>query len=247
MTLIGCIILISICSSSQVVKISTVSVSPTIQVVLGSWAFLGIPIAITAGVSALYRIEIPIRIFFFYVLASFLCNLVPLWMLLSGSICDSMISREVQQLGSAFVCTFTDSFVFCWMLIGIVIHAYIAYIVWSAAEEIAECPFPELMRYSNALKGVFMPNPALGAMPLNSRAVAMNMPVGPLMQPSFGVSASPFATSALGAEVVPRMNVGVPTPVGPPVGPVPAYGSAAFSEAGMQQSFFPSPASGMFR
>mmetsp|Transcript_106892 Transcript_106892/g.185710 ORF Transcript_106892/g.185710 Transcript_106892/m.185710 type:complete len:285 (+) Transcript_106892:96-950(+) len=255
-TLIGCITIMSICSSSSVVKISTIAVSPTVQVILGSWCFLGIPIAITAGVAALYRIEIPIRVFFFYILASFACNFVPLYMIFSGSICDSVISKEVQQLGSAFVCTFADSFVFCWLLIFAVTHAYVAYVVWSAAEEIAESPFPELMRYSGALKGVFMPNPAASAMPLNTRAVALNG-AGPMMQSSFGMSeASPFGTSMRppfgGMPMkVDSMNVGPPGPNGPPMGPVPGYGgmegSMPYSEAGMQQSFFPSPSSGMFR
>jgi hypothetical protein len=104
--------------------------------------------------------ESPLRIFFFYLLVSFFFGIsIPIWFLASGSLCDTVVTPEVQQMGSSFVCGLTDTFTFFWTLILGVLHAYLVYIVWSAAEEIAEAPQPELMKYSDALKNVYMPAP----------------------------------------------------------------------------------------
>merc|ERR1719152_316430 len=78
--------------------------------------------------------------------------------LLSGSMCDRMVSPDVQQLGSSFVCGFTDTFFFfCMLMIG-AFHVYSMYIIWSAAEEIGRAPFPELQKYSEALMHTYIPH-----------------------------------------------------------------------------------------
>merc|ERR1719213_257098 len=83
---------------------------------------------------------------------------VPMYMLAAGSLCDSVVTPEVQRMGSAFVCGFTDSLTFFWTLIFGAVDAYLIYIVWSAAEEVGEAPYPELMKYSEALKNVYIPD-----------------------------------------------------------------------------------------
>lgn len=158
-TLLTCISIISSVSSKGTLKVSTFHVSSTLQVIIGSWAFIGIPITIAAGVGALYRVEMPLRTFFFYLLVSFFFGIgIPMWFLASGSLCDTMVTPEVQRMGSSFVCGFTDTFTFFWTLILGVCHAYLIYVVWSASEEIAEAPYPELMKYSEALKNVYQPD-----------------------------------------------------------------------------------------
>jgi len=157
-TLLTCISIISSVSSKGTMRVSTFHVSPELQIVGGSWAFIGIPITIAAGVGALYRVEMPLRAFFFYLLVSFFFGIgIPLWFLASGSLCDTVVTPEVQRMGSSLVCGFTDTFTFFWTLILGVVHAYLIYVVWSAAEEIALTPYPELMKYSDALKNVYQP------------------------------------------------------------------------------------------
>jgi len=191
LTLLTCISVLSVVSSKGVLKISTFRIDTTMQVVAGAWAFIGIPLAIGAGVGALYRVEVPLRAFFFYSLVSFFFGVgVPMWFLASGALCDTVVTPEVQKMGSAFVCGFTDSFTFFWTLILGVVQAYLIYIIWSAAEEIAEAPYPELMKYSDALKDVYQPEAPPGYQyPMgNPRAAAMqggNMDPG-LMGRSFG-------------------------------------------------------------
>jgi len=190
-TLLTCISIISSVSSKGTLKVSTFHVSSTLQVIIGSWAFIGIPITIAAGVGALYRVELPLRGFFFYLLISFFFGVgIPLYFLASGSLCDTMVTPEVQRMGSSFVCGFTDTFTFFWTLIFGVLHAYLIYVVWSAAEEIAEAPYPELMKYSDALKNVYQPDaPANYQYPMGGPRAAglqpMTMDPG-LMGRSFG-------------------------------------------------------------
>lgn len=172
-------------------RVSTFHINPDLQMVLGTWAFIGIPITISAGVAALYRVELPLRVFFMYHLVSFFFGVgIPIAFLASGSLCDTIVTPEVQRMGSSFVCGFTDTFTFFWTLMCGVIHAYMIYIVWSAAEEICEAPYPELMKYSDALRGVYMPDPpqdqqyTLGA-PRGAAFAPGTMPPG-MMGKSFG-------------------------------------------------------------
>merc|ERR1719356_1105763 len=109
------------------------------------------------------------RIFFWYLMISFFFGMIiPVWMLLTGSVCNVVVDKEVQEMGSAFVCGFTDAFVMMWSLLGATFHAYLLYVVWSAAEDIARAPYPELMRYSDALRNVKVPEPPQGGYPLSS-------------------------------------------------------------------------------
>lgn len=233
-TLLSEIIAISACSSAVPVQIFGLVVPPYAQVLAASWAFVGIPIVIAAGVGALYRIEQSLRIFFVYLLISFFLGLiVPICLLLSGSLCDVVVDPTVQKMGSAFVCGFTDSFVFMWTLIAAVCNLYIVYIVWSAAEEIAKAPYPELMRYSDALRSVQAPNPLSGPHPLsNNRAEpSRGPPDGPPGASAAGGGASVLGGSHLGGQ---RGNApwdGPSATVGEPI-------------VGTPQSFIPAPSSG---
>lgn len=236
-TLLSEIIAIAACSSAVPVQILGLVVPPYAQVLAASWAFVGIPIVIAAGVGALYRIEQSLRIFFVYLLISFFLGLiVPICLLLSGSLCDIVVDPTVQRMGSAFVCGFTDSFVLMWTLIGALCNLYIVYIVWSAAEEIAKAPYPELMRYSDALRSVQAPNPLSGPHPLsNNRAEPSRSPMAPAPSGPLGASAaggvSMQGTGQLGGQ---RGNAPWDVP------------SAAGGEpiVGTPQSFIPAPSSG---
>lgn len=208
MTLLTCVSIISSVSSKGSLTVATFVVSPTLQVIAGSWAFVGIPFAISAGVAVLYRVEMPLRIFFLYLLVSFFFGVgIPMWFLASGSLCDSVVTPEIQKMGSAFVCSFTDTFTFFWTLILGVVHAYLIYIVWSAAEEIAEAPYPELMKYSDALKNVYMPDaPADYQYPMGAPRAAGLAPG--VMDP--GLMGRSFGTFQPGGA---PMQMGMPGPM----------------------------------
>merc|ERR1719198_2267233 len=131
------ITVIAICSSEEPVRAFGMSISPTFQVMAASWSFIGIPITVAAGVGALHRIEQNIKVFFWYAAASLVPGVcIPIYFVFSGSVCNSTVDPELQRMGAAFVCGFTDTFVLMWTLLMGLLHAYIVYIVWSAAQEI---------------------------------------------------------------------------------------------------------------
>jgi phage shock protein PspC (stress-responsive transcriptional regulator) len=152
---------IAVCSSAEPLQVLALRISPTLQVLWASWALIGIPVAVCAGVGAVFRVDHLVRLFFWYGLLSFPAGLaIPLTMLATGSMCQSVTSEELQRMGSAFVCGFTDTFVFMATMVGALIHLYIVYIVWSAAEEIREANFPTLSKYTNKLKNMADQQPA---------------------------------------------------------------------------------------
>jgi len=191
LSLLTSISILSSVSSKQELKISSFAISPELQVVLGSWAFVGIPMAISSGCAVLYRVEMPLRWFFMYLIVSWFFGIgIPMYFLASGSLCDTMVTPEIQKMGSSFVCGFTDTFTFFWTCILGVVHAYLIYIVWSAAEEIGLAPYPELMKYSNALKNVYQPDAPQGFdYPMGgNRAAALEPGLADpgMMNPSYG-------------------------------------------------------------
>jgi hypothetical protein len=211
-------------SSRGTLSVSTFNLSPTVQMLLGTWAFIGIPVAICAGIAALYRYEMPLRAFVAYGIVSFFLLIgVPMYMLASGSLCDSVVTPEVQRMGSAFVCGFTDSLTFFWTLIFGAVDAYLIYVVWSAAEEVGEAPYPELMKYSEALKNVYIPDaPANYGYPMGSPrgAAFQGGPDNAMLMPSFGTAYGAFPPGGM-----------------PPTMPGSMMG-------GTPQSFIPAPGSG---
>jgi hypothetical protein len=158
-TLLYCVCTISLCSSKESLAIFGVVIHPFFQVIAGTWALFGIPLAINAGVGVLYRIETSLRMFLYYQSVSLLAGLLfPSALILSGSLCATVADKAVQRMGTSFACGVVDVFTFFWLALVGIIHAYLIYVIWSAAEEIRVCPFPELEKYRQHLKeNRFMP------------------------------------------------------------------------------------------
>lgn len=178
MALIINISIIAICSSEEPVRVFTILVTPFRQVVAAAYCFVGIPVILSAGVGALYRIETSLRIFFGYLCIGFVGALVlPMSYITNGSLCDAAVEPAVQRMGSSFVCGFTDTFGFFWVLIGLLVHMYAIYIIWSAAEDIAATPFPELLKYSEVLRGIKVALPGPGPYEVGRGATTVPHPI----------------------------------------------------------------------
>jgi len=221
---------IAVASSIEPIMISGVEISPFAQIVNAAWSLVGIPIIVGAGVGMLYRMEAQLKMYFNYMVVSFLGAFF--WwtsFLFSGSICQTIVNRDVQRMGTAFVCGFTDTFVFFWMLLVLVILAYFIYMVWSAAQEVKESSYPNLMRYSGAIKGEQVP------LPTQSLA-------GPAPPPQMGMPPGmPMSAPPMMGGPPPMMSMG-PRPMGMPMSAPPMYGSMG-PPGGMPQSFVPAPMS----
>lgn len=147
------VLIIALTSSTEPIQFLGLVISPFIQISAATWSFLGLPIAVAAGVGAMHRIEANVRLFMLYAACTLIPAMgVPLSLVFSGSVCNATISPELQRMGSAFVCGFTDAFVFMWTLVMGIFQAYTVYVLWSAAEEIQREPYPELLRYQEVLK-----------------------------------------------------------------------------------------------
>eukprot|EP00928_Gymnodinium_smaydae_P080214 TRINITY_DN63963_c0_g1_i1.p1 TRINITY_DN63963_c0_g1~~TRINITY_DN63963_c0_g1_i1.p1 ORF type:complete len:290 (-),score=39.40 TRINITY_DN63963_c0_g1_i1:51-857(-) len=179
LTILSGVSAIALCSSESTVNLSGVILGPKTQVILACWGFLGIVLSIYAGVGALYRIESTLYVYFLYQAVSFACGLTaPLAFLASGSLCEAVVDKGVQRMGSAFVCGFADTIFFMWLIIVAFIHAYFVYIIWSASEEIRRNPWPELNHYRSALLGVSTPEPP-GVYPFHPTRAAPGVALPP--------------------------------------------------------------------
>jgi len=157
-TLLCCVLTICLVSSAEPIVMSGLVISPNLQVLMGTWAFFGIPVSIGAGVGALYRIELPVQLLFFFQCVTFgVSCFIPLLFLLSGSLCDAMVDKAMQRMGSSVVCGFIDTFWLFWLGLMLMIQLYVVYVIWSCCEDISENPYPELERYREALASVKAP------------------------------------------------------------------------------------------
>lgn len=161
--LINCVQMIALASSREPLVYNGLMIGTTSQVVLAAWSLLGIPIVIGAGIGALYRVELHLRLYFMYKAINLVLGaLFFVGFLFQGAVCASVVSKEMQRVGTAFVCGFMDTFVFFWMLILGLVHVYFMYIIWSASEEVARTTYPELLKYTDALRAIKAPEPPKG-------------------------------------------------------------------------------------
>jgi len=233
--LMGCITVIANISSVVPAVILGVEMGPFSQVLYGAWALIGIPVTVGAGVAALYRIEWHLRLFYQYAVGTVILNF-GWWgnLLVQGSLCSTLVAKDVQRLGSSFVCGFTDTFLVFWMLVFGVVSIYFIYIIWSCAEEIRCMAHPELLGYSKALQGDQVPfwlpdaqprmigPPAGGAGPPMMGQPPPNMMMGPGGPPPYGMMPpKTMGPGMMGPGMGPGMgNFGGPPPYGS-VGPGP--------------------------
>lgn len=168
--LIIAVTIIACTSSRDTLKLLGISVAPWVQVVCATLALVGIPVIVGAGVGALYRIESHLRVFLGYLAVCLLVMcFVELHLLVSGTFCTNAVNKDALRMGPAFMCGFVETFLFFWMLLAGLCQIYFMYVVWSAAEEISQTTYPELMRYSNALKAIKPPEPSQGPFPVGAR------------------------------------------------------------------------------
>mmetsp|Transcript_9150 Transcript_9150/g.22439 ORF Transcript_9150/g.22439 Transcript_9150/m.22439 type:complete len:229 (+) Transcript_9150:158-844(+) len=152
--LIQAIATVALVSSTEVISIGGVKIPPLTQVLYGAWCLIGIPIVINAGLGAVYRVEGQLRFYFYYLsLQLVLTTAYFIAMLFEGDVCSTVVSVDLQRMGSSMVCGFTDAFAIFWMLINIGFFVYLIYIIWSAAEHVSMSFFPDLVAYKQRLHG----------------------------------------------------------------------------------------------
>merc|ERR1719252_60710 len=189
------IVSLSLASSKDKLEIGGVVISPDLEVAYAAWCLLGIPLAIAAGVGALYQMPFHLNLFVLYLTGLLIFHLALVaGALYSGVLCAELVSPEVQRLGEHFVCTFVDVFFGFWGVMLLCTQAYCTYAVKSAADHLTErSRYPELLKAAQRLRSTpaperpppfqaapFVPSPA---MPVGHAAPAPAVPV-PIPQPA---------------------------------------------------------------
>eukprot|EP00933_Yihiella_yeosuensis_P026419 TRINITY_DN2049_c0_g1_i2.p1 TRINITY_DN2049_c0_g1~~TRINITY_DN2049_c0_g1_i2.p1 ORF type:complete len:353 (+),score=82.29 TRINITY_DN2049_c0_g1_i2:153-1211(+) len=149
--------LVVIASSNAQQRVLGIRLPAATQIAISTWAAIGIPTTVCAAMGALYRVEHLVRMFFWYLVASVPVGLfIPTWLVASGGLCDAMITKEIQRMGSAFVCGFAETGVFMGTMISLLFHLYVIYVIWSAAEDYKEMDFQAVskmnLKFENAGK-----------------------------------------------------------------------------------------------
>lgn len=148
-TLVTNIFMIAICSSAVPKRVFSLSIAPHFQVLAAAWAFIGIPITVTAGIGALYKIEQTLKLFFGYLVASlFIGTTIPIGIFSSGSTCVLAVKSDIWFLSPKLFCDLSDIFFLMVTLIVGTTYVYNLYIIWSAAEMVAKLPFPRVVKHS---------------------------------------------------------------------------------------------------
>lgn len=148
--------LITLClvSSTEPANFMGIEWSPGFQIICGTWAVFGIFLAINAGVGGLYKLEAPLRDYFFYLATTCASDLCwGLYVLFEGKLCASLVEEETRRMGSHIVCSLTVCYIVFWSVFAYIVQFYFIYIVWSAAEEAKRGmqAAPELLHYIDKL------------------------------------------------------------------------------------------------
>jgi hypothetical protein len=232
------VISLSLASSKDKLEIGGVVITPELEVAYAAWCLLGIPLAIAAGVGALYQMPFHLNLFVLYLTGLLIFHFVlVLGALYTGVLCNELVSPEVQRLGEHFVCTFVDVFFGFWGVMLLCIQAYCTYAVKSAADHLVErSRYPELLKAAQRLRSVpaperpppfqaapFVPTPAMpvghaAAVPIPQPAMPMPAMMTQTMPPAPGVQqfAAPMPPAL--AQTAP-MPPGVPFQRNAPAGP----------------------------
>lgn len=142
-------------NTSSVESMSTrgVAVSPDMQVANATWALIGVPIIICAGVGGIYRIERMVRFYCYYMCASLVLGIawVVVWVMTGGA-CESVVDEGARRLGSHIVCGTTIAMLLFFGLWLSWAWLYCIYIVWSAAEQVMLSEYPDVAFFMTMLK-----------------------------------------------------------------------------------------------
>ncbi|CAD7960738.1 unnamed protein product [Amoebophrya sp. A25] len=140
-------------SSQHKMRFAGMDIGVQTQLIYGTWFLFGIIIAIGGGVGVLYRIELQLRRYAYYLgLTSLTLALHLFGAVASGELCRANLSPYLRNLTESIMCGTTNTFALFWIVVFLLLTFYCAYIVWSAAEEVHVAFFPELEQHLRRLE-----------------------------------------------------------------------------------------------
>lgn len=133
---LACIFVISTASSVVEFTLGNLNVNVNLQIFTASWCVMGIAILVGAWVGMDSKQEWPLRVYFFYMVATLVLVGVALIAILAGSNhCELMSSdHTAQRVGTDFSCGMVSLLLFMGVLALFAILAYMTYIIWQLKE-----------------------------------------------------------------------------------------------------------------
>eukprot|EP00929_Paragymnodinium_shiwhaense_P000369 TRINITY_DN100615_c0_g1_i1.p1 TRINITY_DN100615_c0_g1~~TRINITY_DN100615_c0_g1_i1.p1 ORF type:complete len:200 (+),score=32.22 TRINITY_DN100615_c0_g1_i1:239-838(+) len=125
-------VVLSIISSRAELLVAGTNLSPTMQVVLGAFGLLGVPLCILAAFGAMWRMIFWIQLFYQYLAATVILDL---WyaskILVFGDVCSAVADDFVMRRGPVFVCILVGLTCFFWTAVYMTFKIYLVLAVWS--------------------------------------------------------------------------------------------------------------------
>mmetsp|Transcript_3910 Transcript_3910/g.11310 ORF Transcript_3910/g.11310 Transcript_3910/m.11310 type:complete len:188 (-) Transcript_3910:45-608(-) len=148
--LVRCTLFFSTLSSKDTFNIGSLEISTEVQVGLGTYALIGVFIAVLAGFGSLFRMERWVYLFFQYMAVMFVLDLACIMkLLLSADLCQAVTHPIILGRGPIFVCLIIDSGIWFWSLLYVGFQAYLVIAVWSQAEALRSAEVEALMAYES--------------------------------------------------------------------------------------------------
>lgn len=137
---LACLFVVATASSVVTLEVWDLKLSPRFQIVLSAWHIIGISVAASAFVATLWQQALPLRVYFYYLVAA-TCSWLAVVVLFfqEGATCALVtVDHESQRVGLSMTCGLVST---CWELWSITVlvgAAYACYSVWHLAEFFAE-------------------------------------------------------------------------------------------------------------
>lgn len=197
--LVTSLVIIANISSIEPFYFANFEVAPFTQLLVGTWAAIGIPISIFGGVGAVYRIEYHLNVYMYYLVVSVVIEVLLFFRVaFAGDMCG--VHRQYQTdgvMGNSLVCALSMFSFLILLLLGIAVTAYFVFVVNTAKKYIHTRGETDLLRYqepwqraaamaSSAMEAEARRSPANAPVLLEKAAV----PVPVYSDPRLGVAAA---------------------------------------------------------
>eukprot|EP00747_Dinoflagellata_sp_TGD_P163164 gnl/TRDRNA2_/TRDRNA2_181548_c0_seq1.p2 gnl/TRDRNA2_/TRDRNA2_181548_c0~~gnl/TRDRNA2_/TRDRNA2_181548_c0_seq1.p2 ORF type:complete len:206 (+),score=55.77 gnl/TRDRNA2_/TRDRNA2_181548_c0_seq1:69-686(+) len=145
-SLVRACLLLCIVSSQDKLDVGGIVLGPFTQTIIAAVTLFGVPLAILAGLGAIFRIVKDVWLFYYFMaLATIIDTIFIVRIVFAGQLCMTVAPPHVLRMGPVFICTFINAAVIFWASIYVVIEVYLTFIVASCAETLEKGEFAELM------------------------------------------------------------------------------------------------------
>jgi len=143
-----CAAVVSMADSVRAIQFASLQISPFSQCTVAAWCLLGVPVIISAGVGSVYREEVLLLPYLFYLFGTFLaCSIWTFIFVMYGNACVTNPGTSAVQ-SATYVCGLVNGMTIFWMIIALGSLLSTIYLVWCLLDYIRIRRSTELISYS---------------------------------------------------------------------------------------------------